>query len=77
MLHLIRRGHLYAGLLLIPWVILFGVTGFLFNHSTFWPEQLVIHVRQSHTRGTPVASLPKAVDIAEEVVSGINAKVGS
>ncbi|WP_373650607.1 PepSY domain-containing protein [Schlesneria sp. DSM 10557] len=77
MLHLIRRGHLYAGLLLIPWVILFGVTGFLFNHSTFWPEQPVIHVRQSHTRGTSVASLPKAVDIAEEVVSGINAKVGS
>ncbi len=30
----IRRTHMYLGLLLIPWVILFGVSGFLFNHGS-------------------------------------------
>lgn len=76
-LHWTRRGHLYAGLLLIPWVFLYGVTGFLFNHSTFWPDQPVTHIRQSHTQGTAVASLPKAVEIAEEVVAVLNAQGSS
>ncbi len=32
-----RRVHMYLGLLLVPWVVLFGASGFLFNHnSTFW-----------------------------------------
>ncbi len=29
---LIRRIHLYSGLFLVPWVLLYGVTAFLFNH---------------------------------------------
>lgn len=30
----IRRAHLYLGLLLVPWVVLFGISGFLFNHTS-------------------------------------------
>lgn len=30
----VRRIHLYSGLLLFPWALLFGVSGFLFNHPT-------------------------------------------
>jgi hypothetical protein len=34
---IIRRVHLYLGLILLPWVLFFGVSGFLFNHnSTFF-----------------------------------------
>jgi len=29
---LIRRVHLYFGLFLVPWVLLYGVSAFLFNH---------------------------------------------
>ena len=29
----VRRTHLYLGLLLVPWVLLFGMSGFLFNHT--------------------------------------------
>lgn len=29
----VRRAHLYLGLLLVPWVVLFGISGFLFNHT--------------------------------------------
>ena len=31
-LRLIRRIHLYTGLFMTPWVFLYGVSGFLFNH---------------------------------------------
>ncbi len=31
---LIRRAHLYLGLLLVPWVLLFGITALSFNHPT-------------------------------------------
>jgi len=30
----IRRAHLYLGLLLVPWVVLFGLSGFFFNHTS-------------------------------------------
>lgn len=31
-LRLVRRVHLYAGLLLLPWLLFFGLSGILFNH---------------------------------------------
>ncbi|WP_437194222.1 PepSY domain-containing protein [Planctomicrobium sp. SH527] len=73
-LHLTRRGHLYAGLLLIPWVFLYGVTGFLFNHPNVWPDQEMIEITKRHTQGTDLAKLPKAQEIAAEVVASLNAK---
>ena len=35
----LRRVHLYFGLLLFPWALLYGVTAFLFNHPTAFSEQ--------------------------------------
>ena len=29
---LVRRTHMYAGLFLLPWVLMYGITAFLFNH---------------------------------------------
>lgn len=29
----LRRGHLFSGLFLLPWVLIYGVSGFLFNHG--------------------------------------------
>jgi hypothetical protein len=37
-LHFIRRTHLYMGLFLLPWVIMFGVSSMPLNHTTT-PEQ--------------------------------------
>jgi hypothetical protein len=36
---LIRRVHMYAGLVFLPWVLLYGVTAFLFNHPTIWSRR--------------------------------------
>jgi hypothetical protein len=33
-LYLIRRLHLYAGLFLLPWVVMFGVSSIPLNHNT-------------------------------------------
>jgi prepilin-type N-terminal cleavage/methylation domain-containing protein len=33
-LKLIRRGHLFTRLFMTPWIFLYGVSGFLFNHPT-------------------------------------------
>lgn len=70
-LHWLRRGHLYLGLFLFPWAVLYGVTAFLFNHpfvfadrktDTFGPEILV---------GTPMSEPPSAHDWAEKVVASL------
>lgn len=40
----IRRFHLYSGLVLVPFVVLYGVTAFLFNHPTFASDRSVQYV---------------------------------
>jgi hypothetical protein len=34
LLKVVRRVHMYLGLLLFPWILLFGISGMLFNHPT-------------------------------------------
>jgi hypothetical protein len=35
--HFVRRAHLYAGLFLLPWVIMFGVSTIPINHQSREP----------------------------------------
>jgi hypothetical protein len=37
-LHFVRRAHLYMGLFLLPWVVMFGVSSIPLNHNSA-PEQ--------------------------------------
>ena len=37
-MRLVRRVHLYSGLFLVPLVLLYGVTAFLFNHPAAFSE---------------------------------------
>ncbi|AMV34199.1 hypothetical protein VN12_18865 [Pirellula sp. SH-Sr6A] len=43
----LRRCHLYLGLALIPWVFLYGVTAYLFNHPAHFSPVDVESVSQS------------------------------
>jgi hypothetical protein len=72
-LHLTRRTHLYAGLLLCPWVFLYGITGFLFNHPEVWSDQTIVNITPKLIEGTDLAKLPAASEIAAQVVAAINA----
>jgi hypothetical protein len=65
----LRRLHLYTGLLLFPWIILYGITACLFNHPDWFSdrsaaEQLTIpgHVEPGKLAEQVVASMRKHCD---------------
>lgn len=71
-MHLVRRMHLYAGLFLFPWAILYGVTGFLFNHPTFFADAPITHFNRTDVVGTPLESAPSPREQAAAVLAALN-----
>ena len=67
----IRRIHLYAGLLMFPWVLLYGFTALLFNHSTLLPgpDTTIHHFQAPAPAGD---GTPAATAMAKLVVSELN-----
>lgn len=42
---IVRRVHMYAGLLFLPWIMFFGFSGMLFNHPQwFGPVEILSHI---------------------------------
>lgn len=74
LMHAVRRGHLYAGLFLLPWVVMYGVTAFLFNHPNAFADQPAASFGRSHLAGTPMESPASPRDIAAEVVAQLQAR---
>ncbi|QDT08707.1 PepSY domain-containing protein [Planctomycetes bacterium K23_9] len=70
---LIRRIHLYAGLFLLPWVFLYGITGAMYNHIGLFPETDIRDVAAESLTDTPLADFPSAAELAANVVAAINA----
>lgn len=71
-LMLLRRSHLYFGLLLMPWAMLYGITGYLFNHPTHFPETSIRAIDNRVTYDTKLAKLPSPNSVAEQVISELN-----
>lgn len=71
-MHTIRRAHLYFGLFLLPWVVMYGATGFLFNHPTAFSDSPVASFGASEIADTPMESVPKPDAIAAQVVQSLN-----
>ncbi|HEX4612130.1 MAG TPA: PepSY-associated TM helix domain-containing protein [Urbifossiella sp.] len=71
-MHVVRRGHLYFGLFLFPWAILYGVTAFLFNHPTVFADQPTTAYDREATAGTPLDGAPSPAAVAEQVVAKLN-----
>ncbi|MEZ6143163.1 MAG: hypothetical protein R3B84_21575 [Zavarzinella sp.] len=68
----VRRGHMYFGLFLFPWAILYGITAFLFNHPTVWSDQPTFSYSSDATVGTALEKPVSPQDIAQQVVAKIN-----
>ena len=68
----IRRLHLYSGLFLIPWSLLYGVTAFLFNHPTAFSDAPMSMFGREGTAGTALENLPLPPDMAAKVVDELN-----
>ena len=75
---LVRRSHLYAGLFLVPWVLMYGVTALLFNHPMLFPDGLfkLQPIEPADLAGTPLERLPAPRVLAAQVVEALN-KSGS
>ncbi len=73
----LRRAHLYFGLLLFPWAVLYGITGYLFNHPTHFADAPISRFDRSLFDGTPMADWPSPKQIAEQVVRKLNDRDGS
>lgn len=71
-MHLVRRTHLYLGLFLFPWAILYGVTGFLFNHPTFLADAPTVSYSRVDLAGTALEQAPTVEDQATAVLAALN-----
>ncbi len=71
-MHAVRRAHLYFGLFLLPWAVLYGTTGFLFNHPTAFADAPTVSFGKSELAGTPMESPPPPDVVAAEVVAALN-----
>lgn len=60
---------MYAGLTLVPWVILYGVTAVMFNHGSWFTPTRALEVSASDLASGPTAALPSAAEIAAEVIA--------
>jgi hypothetical protein len=69
--HILRRAHMYAGLFLLPWSVLYGVTAFLFNHPTAFSDQPYVEFGRDVLAGTPMEAPPSPSEVAERVISAL------
>lgn len=71
-LRLVRRAHLYAGLFMIPWVFLYAVTAFLFNHPGAFPDREAVAFGPADSAGTSLGGFAPPSELASRVVEGLN-----
>jgi hypothetical protein len=76
-LKLIRRAHLFTGLFMTPWVFLYAVSGFLFNHPSAFPDRELKPFGDREIAGTGLENFPTAATVAARVVETLNAESSS
>jgi len=67
----VRRIHLYAGLFLLPWVLLYGITGAMFNHQGLLPEATIYDVPSDALETTSLSGIPSPETLAQQVVDAL------
>lgn len=70
-MHAVRRAHMYLGLALLPWAVMYGVTAFLFNHPTAFSDRPTATFDRSAFAGTPMDNPPAPADVAGQVVAAL------
>ena len=71
LMKLVRRVHMYTGLLMFPWVLLFGLSGMLFNHPNFGESgsgERLDTAGPEHERRVDQAAVVEGVPVAGLVV---------
>jgi hypothetical protein len=73
-LKLVRRVHLYAGLLFFPWLVFFGLSGVLFNHPNVGEEVVGRRLAPDRVRELTGTTAWEPERLAREVSDALNAK---
>lgn len=69
-----RRLHLYSGVLLFPWALLYGVTALLFNHPLLLTRHATLHLQQEDFVGTPLEKGNDPWEDAQAIIAAVNQK---
>lgn len=72
----LRRVHLYSGLFLVPWVVVYGLSAALFNHPSWMPGRTSASVGSEAFDGTSIAGGLDADAYAAQVVDALRARFG-
>lgn len=70
---LARRVHLYAGLFLLPWVFLYGITGAMFNHQELFGDVTAYDVPPRPIEES-MQDFPEEESLARAVVAAMREK---
>lgn len=73
-MHWVRRVHLYSGLFMFPWVMLYAITALLFNHPGAFPDRPQRVLTPADFAGTALETPADPGADAEQVVAALNAK---
>ena len=68
----VRRVHMYLGLFMLPWMLVYGVSALLFNHPDLLADPRVVTIGPADVASTPLASIPTASDLAGQIVAEMN-----
>jgi hypothetical protein len=69
----LRRCHLYLGLFLAPWALLYGITGYLFNHPTHFSDRGLKEISRAELMQSGFdGSLADPMEAATEVIDKLN-----
>lgn len=71
-LMLLRRIHLYSGIFMFPWVLMYGFSGWMFNHPRMFTADQVTTYHAADLDGGLLANLTSAEQTAHHVVEQIN-----
>jgi hypothetical protein len=76
-MHWVRRIHLYSGLFMFPWVMLYGISALLFNHPGAFADRPGRTFSLQEFAGTPLDRIANPEEDAEKVIAALNAKAGA
>ena len=68
----VRRVHLYSGIFMFPFVLLYGVSGWFFNHPRHFVGDEVVNFSGTEAVDGSLAKLSTPALMAQQIVDGIN-----
>lgn len=73
----VRRAHMFTGLFMAPWIFVYGISGFTFNHSRWFSDsfgKIVEPIEAKILAATAVRQAPQPDDVAGKALAAINAR---